>query len=223
VVLNYSQAKTFYDHFGDKQDAQSFYEDAALDELASHAAFDKAAKVFEFGCGTGRFALRLLTKQLPPTASYIGIDLSRTMIGIAQQRLAAHTPRATVTQSDGSMRFPLADQSVDRVLSTYVFDLLSETDIRAAITEARRVLIPGGKLCLVSLTAGSTLVSRIVSAVWSAVFNLHAPLVGGCRPIRLDTFLEQSEWQLEYHQVITQFGVPSEILIATPKQITGIQ
>jgi ubiquinone/menaquinone biosynthesis C-methylase UbiE len=217
MVLTRSQAKAFYDHFGKKQDSQSFYEDAALDELIAHAAFEEAAKVFEFGCGTGRLALRLLTEHLLPSAAYLGIDLSQTMIDISQQRISPYSERAKVMRSEGSICFPLPDRSVDRVVSTYVLDLLSQTDIRAAILEASRVLVPSGKLCLVSLTTGVTFSSRIISNLWSNVFRLHAPLVGGCRPILLDSYIDRDSWSVDYHNVITQFGVPSEVLIASLK------
>jgi ubiquinone/menaquinone biosynthesis C-methylase UbiE len=219
MVLTRSQARTFYDRFGKKQDTQAFYEDAALDVLIAHAAFEQADKVFELGCGTGRFAFRLLTKHLSASASYLGIDLSRTMIDIAEQRISPYQARAKVSQSDGSMRFPIPDHSVDRVVSTYVLDLLSEADIRQAISEARRVLISGGKLCLASLTHGVTFASRIASELWSAVFRLHAPLVGGCRPIRLGLLFDQQRWSVDYQNVVTQFGVPSEVLVASPKNV----
>jgi ubiquinone/menaquinone biosynthesis C-methylase UbiE len=217
MVLTRSQAQTFYDRFGKKQDAQAFYEDAALDDLIAHAAFEQVEKVFELGCGTGRFASLLLTKHLSPSASYFGIDLSQTMIAIAEQRVLPYTERAKVSQSDGSLHFPLPDHSVDRVVSAYVLDLLPETDIRQAISEARRVLIPSGKLCLVSLTQGVTFVSRIFIALWSALFRLRPSLLGGCRPILLNSFFDQQSWLVDYRNVVTRFGVPSEVLIASPK------
>lgn len=216
MTLTRSQAKTYYDRFGIKQDTQAFYEDAALDILIAHAAFDKAKALFELGCGTGRFALRLLTSCLSPSATYSGTDLSETMVSIAQQRLLPYSERASVTRTDGTIHFPLADHSVDRVISTYVLDLLSETDIRNAITEAHRVLTADGKLCLVSLTNGINAPSRIVSSLWQKVFNLRASLVGGCRPVQLVTYLDENIWSVDYHKVITQFAVPSEILIASP-------
>ena len=154
MTLTRTQAKTFYDRFGSKQDSQSFYEDKALDELIAHADFAHAHKLFELGCGTGRFALRLLTSQLPSDATYLGMDLSDTMIALARQRLVPYASRASVVLSNGDMQFPLRDQSVDRVIATYVFDLLSDADMQQAIREVRRVLLPGGKLCLVSLSQG---------------------------------------------------------------------
>ena len=217
MVLTREQAKAFYDRFGKKQDSQGFYEDSALDDLIAHGAFEQAGSVFELGCGTGRFASCLLSKHLSPSASYLGIDLSKTMIDIASQRISAYAERAKVVQSDGSMFFPLPDHSVDRVVSAYVLDLLSESDMRQAVSEASRVLKPDGKLCLVSLTHGVTLMSRIVCALWSQLFRLHAPLVGGCRPIRLDPLFDRDGWSINYRNVVTQFGVPSEVLIASLK------
>ena len=218
MTLTRSQVQTFYNHFGKKQDTQAFYEDAALDTLIEHAAFDKAKAIFEFGCGTGRFAVRLLTSCLSPSATYTGVDLSETMVTIAQQRLSLHSVRASVTQSDGSIHYPLADHSVDRVISTYVFDLLPKTDIREAINEAHRVLTSEGKLCLVSLSYGINFSSRIVTAVWKNIFNLRASLVGGCRPINLLSYLDENNWSINYHKVISQYGVPSEILVASPRE-----
>lgn len=215
MTLTPSQARTFYDRFGEKQDAQGFYEDAALDDLVAHAAFRQADGVFEFGCGTGRFALGLLTEHLPDSASYLGVDISKTMIDIANQRLSPYTERARVELSDGSMAFPIPDHSVGRVVSNYVLDLLSENDIHLVLREARRVLKPGGRLCLVSLTNGNTLASRFVSSSWSMVFRLHAPLVGGCRPVRLESYFDQ-HWSVEYRHVVKSFGVPSEVLVASP-------
>ncbi len=218
MVLTRSQAQAFYDAFGKKQDAQRFYEDAAPDDLVAHARFEDAANVFEFGCGTGRFAFRLLERHLCASASYTGIDFSRTMTRIAEQRISPYAGRARIIQTDGSVHFPLPDRSADRFVSTYVFDLLSESDIRDGISEAHRALIPGGKLCLAGLTNGVTPASRIVSAVWRAAFRLNARMVGGCRPTELIPYLDRECWSIEYHRIVTQLGVPSEIVIASPKQ-----
>lgn len=217
MVLTRSQARAFYDRFGEKQDNQGFYEDAALEQLVAHAAFERAERVFELGCGTGRFAAGLLAESLAPSATYLGTDLSQTMIDIAGGRVAPFGERAKVELADGSLRFPVADASVDRVVATYVLDLLSEAEIGEAIAEARRVLTPAGKLCLVSLTTGASLASKLVSRLWAAVFRLRASLVGGCRPIALAPRLDPGDWSVEYRNVVTQTGVASEVLIASPR------
>ena len=64
-LLTLQQTREFYNQFGAKQDSQSFYERPAIDELIAHSNFSEAHSVFEFGCGTGRFADELLSGPLP--------------------------------------------------------------------------------------------------------------------------------------------------------------
>jgi ubiquinone/menaquinone biosynthesis C-methylase UbiE len=139
------------------------------------------------------------------------------MAGLATQRLIPFAERARVIRTDGTTVFPIPDASVDRVIATYVLDLLSETDIDGFLREAHRALVLGGRLCLVSLTEGVTLLSRAVSAVWALTFRLRPKLVGGCRPIRLERYLDSGAWEAEYREVVVAFGVPSEVLIARPR------
>jgi ubiquinone/menaquinone biosynthesis C-methylase UbiE len=216
--LTPSETRVFYDRFGKRQDAQSFYEDPALDDLVAHARFAEAARVFEFGCGTGRFAARILAADLPVSATYMGCDLSVTMMNLAIQRLAPYAERARVCQSDGTTKWPLADNSADRVISTYVLDLLPDADIGELLREAHRVLSVGGKLCLVSLTTGTTLPSRVVSAIRMSMFRLRPSLVGGCRPIHLRQCLNAGCWELEHEKVVSAFGVASEVSVARAKE-----
>lgn len=217
MTLTAQQARNFYDGFGAAQDKQAFYEDAALDRLIEHADFASAQHVFELGCGTGRFALRLLQNHLPPCARYLGTDSSRTMIDLATKRLAAFSERIQLVHGDGDIQFPLPDQSVDRVMATYVLDLLSEQDIHAALREAHRVLLPGGKLCVTGLGHGVTPASRLLIGVWRALFRLRPQITGGCRPLRGSELLDSGDWTLDYHTVLTRYAVPSEVLIASPR------
>jgi trans-aconitate methyltransferase len=75
--LSPAEAKLFYDCLGARQDWQGFFENPAIKEMVAHAAFDSAHWVFEFGCGTGALASRLLQHHLPADARYVGFDISR--------------------------------------------------------------------------------------------------------------------------------------------------
>jgi SAM-dependent methyltransferase len=101
--------------------------------------------VFEFGCGTGRFADRLLSRELPPDARYAGVDLSSTMVDLATRRLARFGERAQVTLTEGDVRFPFPDASFDRVVATYVLDILGEERIRELLLEAHRLPGPSAR------------------------------------------------------------------------------
>lgn len=217
MPLPYSKLRTYYNWLGKKLDTQSFYEDPALDELIAHADFGACEQAFEFGCGTGRFAERLLRQHLPQSASYLGVDLSPVMVDIARQRLSPFgVARARVEQTDGSIRIPLPNHAVDLVIASYVLDLLSEEDIHEFTKEALRVLKPGGMLCLACLTDGVTWSSRMVSNIWNGLYRLSPVLVGGCRPVRLEACIDRSLWHVTHQHVLTPFAVPTLALVATP-------
>lgn len=215
-VLSIDRARAVYDRIGAWQDTQEFYERAAVDSMIAHADFATAQSVFELGCGTGRIAEQLLAERLPATARYHGVDLSSTMVGLASTRLARFGARAVVSLSGGSMTIDAAARSVDRCISTYVLDLLPDDAIRRFFSESRRVLVPGGRLCLTSLAPGQRGLSRVVSTVWSRVQALAPNLVGGCRPIDLSEYLS-SAWSVTCSELVVAWGVASQVLVATPR------
>lgn len=221
-MLTHEQAKVFYDRFGAKQDSQAFYEEAALTDLIEHADFDEAGMVFEFGSGTGRLAERVLEHHLPLSTCYRGVDISDTMVKLSTERLERFNERARVTQSDGSMEIPAPEGTIDRIVSTYVLDLLPESDIRAFLDDARRALTWDGRLCLAGLTYGPTPTSKTVIAAWNLVHTFRPSIVGGCRPIRMLDFLPEQDWTILHHRVLVASAVPSEVLIATPRSRPAI-
>lgn len=212
-MLSHEQARAFYDRFGAKQDWQRFYEDPSLDELTAHLDLGEAQSVVEFGCGTGRLAACLLEECLPAHARYLGLDVSSTMVGLARDRLVRFGDRAEIRLTNGGLRLPLESESADRLVSTYVLDLLGEEDIRTLIAEAHRVLRPGGLIGLVSLTHGCTVGSRFFECLWTALHRVRPSLVGGCRPIALLRFVGEG-WEVRYHRTLVRYAVPSEVLVA---------
>jgi len=217
--LTHAQAGAFYDRFGSKQDLQRFYEDAAIDRLLANAALRQAHAIVEFGCGTGRLAARMLDELLPADTTYVGYDVSRTMVELARARLTRFGSRARVAKTDGSLALPLANGVCDRFVSTYVFDLLSPADARAVAEEARRVLVREGLLCLVSLAPGAGLFARTIEALWRLVWRLRPQLVGGCQPVELRALMGPS-WRILYREVVCRLGLCSEVLVAGPASAT---
>ena len=213
-ILTHAQARACYDRIGAWQDTQRFYEGPAVREVVRHAGFEEAGSVLEFGCGTGRLAENLLDGHLGPTAHYVGMDVSPTMVGLARARLARFGDRARVLLTDGSPELPFEAASFDRFLSAYVLDLLSPSDIRAVLGEAHRVLSEGGRLALVSLTHGATRAARLVEAIWNRVHAWRPALVGGCRPLELPSLLPERSWAVRHEAVVTAFAVSSEVLVA---------
>ena len=102
-----------------------------------------------------------------------------------------------------------------RLLASYVLDLLPAGDLPAALAGFRRVLRPGGRMVIVSLTEGVTAPSRLIVALWKAVYSVSPLACGGCRPLQLSEMVCQAGFDNIEREVIVQLGVPSEIVIAT--------
>ncbi len=213
-ALSHEQARRVYDRIGALLDSQSFYEDCATDVLVRNGRFGSAQRVFELGCGTGRFAKGLLASELPPAARYRGLDLSPTMVRLARERLAPFGSRAEVALTDGSPPKDEPGASCDRFISNFVLDLLSEDDISAVIGEAHRILEPGGLLCLTSLAIGADSLSRVVARGWAFVHAWSPALTGGCRPLDLRAHVPEDRFPVMHHAALSRFGVPSEVVIA---------
>src|SRR5262249_55091134 len=96
------------------------------------------------GCAPAVPAAPPPPRHLPGDATYVGVDVSPRMVGLATDRLRRWSDRATVALVEGGRGLPATDGSADRFVANYVFDLLSPEGTVASLAEARRVLAPGG-------------------------------------------------------------------------------
>ncbi len=214
MPLTPDQARRVYDRIGRAQDWQAFYEDVTTDRLLTAAALGGEQRIFEFGCGTGRLAQRLL-RTLPASVTYRGVDLSPVMINLATNRLTAWVDRADTVLVDGSLPLPADDACADRVVSTFVFDLLDSDYARAVLDDLRRILTPDGLLCLASLTHGDGFLERVVSRTWTGLWRAAPQLTGGCRPITVSAALGRN-WQIQHQARVHRWGLVTEVVVAAP-------
>ena len=76
------------------------------------------------------------------------------------------------------------------------------------------MLVPGGYLCLASLSTGRGVLPRLAGRVWAIVHAVVPAAVGGCRPIDLGPRLAASDWRVRVHEHLAPFGIPSEVVVA---------
>jgi len=105
----------------------------------------RSQSVLDLGCGAGRHVVYLANLGFQVIAS----DISQTGLSVTQHRLASRNLLAHLHLCDVTA-IPLADGSVDAVVTLYVIYHNRLARIQRTVEEIRRVLRPGG-LLLVSL------------------------------------------------------------------------
>lgn len=112
------------------------------DNILELARLRPEDRVLDVGAGTG-----LLTLAAASCAGQvIALDISPAMCLHLQdklERLRVHNVEVLVANAT---RLPLADASLDVVISNYCFHHLADPDKRLALAEIERVLRPGGRL-----------------------------------------------------------------------------
>ena len=129
-------------------------DDASFDNPTGQKLFD-GKRIFDFGCGCGRVARRLMLQDNPPE-EYLGVDLHAGMIRWAQDNL---TPYAKQFQfkhlnvynvgfnPSGTDRFqPLPGKSrqYDVILAHSVFTHILQEEVESYLHEISRMLAEDG-------------------------------------------------------------------------------
>ncbi|WNV83345.1 class I SAM-dependent methyltransferase [Umezawaea sp. Da 62-37] len=114
--------------------------------LLAQAGIEPGATVLEIGCGTGN--LLRLAKSAVSSATVIGLDPDPAVLTTAARKASRAGIELKLDRGYAD-DLPYGDDSVDRVLSAFMFHHLPGEQKPAALREARRVLKPGGRLHLV--------------------------------------------------------------------------
>ena len=110
--------------------------------IARALGADPLGRLVDIGTGTGRM-IELFGRR---STQAVGIDKSSEMLRLARVKLEAAEVRASLRQGD-MYALPLEDESADVVLLHQVLNYAHNP--AAAIAEAARLLVPGGRLLIV--------------------------------------------------------------------------
>jgi SAM-dependent methyltransferase len=106
------------------------------------ASLEPVARALDLGCGDGR-----LTRELRAT-EVTAADVS----GLALARARARLPQARLLEIEPGRPLPLPDNAFDLVLIAETLEHVQ--DVQTLLSEARRVLRPGGRLALTTPAHG---------------------------------------------------------------------
>jgi ubiquinone/menaquinone biosynthesis C-methylase UbiE len=153
---------------------------------------------------------RRLVKSNPEGKTF-GLDLSPNMAARTQSRARREFPEAQSHCGAVDVRsMPFRNASFDAVVCCYLFELLSQEDIRLTLREIRRVLRSDGTFALVVIGQNAKLFNRLygvcgklVPAFWGRQVERDVPMLVKDAGLRIIT-----------NHFVRQTGYPSRVLVA---------
>ena len=158
-------------------------------------------RVLDLGCGTGVLT-RMIADQLDSRAGgvSIGIDAAAKMIHVARKKRQGDTCRFEVAAAED---LPFADETFDAAVSSLFFHHVPLDLKEKALSEAYRVLVPGGRLVIADMRKPTTWMGALVSHI-SRWFFLQPQIGENIRGV-LPQLIENAGFQPPNH-VSTYFG-----------------
>ncbi|HWH13466.1 MAG TPA: class I SAM-dependent methyltransferase [Miltoncostaeaceae bacterium] len=162
-------------------DRQLLLERAALRTGARLAGPLAGRRVVDLAAGTGALAAALVAHGGPP-AALVAVDAAPAMLHRARRRLSGVRPAPSLLVAD-ARAVPLPDGAADLVAIGYLLHLLDPADRSAVLAEARRLLVPGGRVVAVVHGTPGGRAGRLYRRGWRAVARLSRGLVVGGGPM----------------------------------------
>ena len=117
-------------------------------EIWTFAGLASGMTVLDLGCGPGVIGCEL-ARRTGPGGQVTGLDISEELVAVAQQIKASERVEHVTFATGNAYDLPFSDNHFDFVYARLLFQHLREP--RRALDEVRRVLKPGGRLCLVDI------------------------------------------------------------------------
>ena len=168
-------------------------------------------RVLELGCGAGG-ALVPLARAVGSAGRVVGLDLSPGMLRQTASRLRraglAETPELVVADATS---VPFADASFDAAFMSFTLELFDTPEIPLVLAECRRVLRPGGRIGVVSLSRADPV--RLPTRLYERLHD-RFPAMLDCRPIRARLALEAAGFEQARSRTIPLWGLRAEAVVA---------
>jgi len=202
---SYNRLSRWYDLVAGSTEKK--YRDWGLEKLSAQPG----EKILEIGFGTGH-CLVALAKAVGSTGQVTGVDISDGMLAVARDRLQKEglSDRADLHLGDAANLDFIDAASLDGVFMSFTLELFDNPEIPRVLQECHRILKPGGRLAVVSMTKTNPPGVAVRIYEW---FHEHMPDYTDCRPIFARQALEQSGFVIQDVRLSIMWGLPVEIVL----------
>jgi ubiquinone/menaquinone biosynthesis C-methylase UbiE len=190
IQEHYDTIADVYDHHYDQRRGKCYYSHLSRYVLD---ALPQNGKLLDIGCGTGLFVERYIENG----RCAVGLDISQKMIERARRRCR----ECDYTVGTGE-KIPFYDNTFDAISSLLVFSYVRDPE--AMLSEAYRVLKPGGAIAICTL--GKKLLTRGIPAIYQISEKMNV------QHVVMKNFGERYYNRKEMQDLFTQAGF-SEIQV----------
>jgi demethylmenaquinone methyltransferase/2-methoxy-6-polyprenyl-1,4-benzoquinol methylase len=204
---SYNRMSRWYDMIAGSTEKK--YRDWGLEKLSAR----QGEKILEIGFGTGH-CLVSLAKAVGPAGRVTGLDISDGMLAIARARLqqVGLSDRVDLHLGDAAHLDFFQAGDLDGVFMSFTLELFDNPEIPRVLQECHRILKPGGRLAVVSMTKTNPPGLPVRMYEW---FHEHMPDYADCRPIFARQALEENGFKIQDVSLSSMWGLPVEIVLGT--------
>jgi ubiquinone/menaquinone biosynthesis C-methylase UbiE len=220
VLRTKAEARRFYDSvsriYGWMTGAfERKHGEKALDLLSIR----NGEKALEIGIGSGQCYARI-AGLVGDEGDCCGVDISAGMLDVTRDRLlrSGVAARAGLCCAD-AVRLPLRDEAFDAILMAFTLELFDTPEIPEVLKETMRVLRPGGRIAVVSLSREGNQPAAMRVYEW---VHRKWPQLADCRPIYPERSLTGCGYVIASRSRARMAGLPVETVLAVKPDLATI-
>jgi ubiquinone/menaquinone biosynthesis C-methylase UbiE len=213
VPRSKEDARNFYDRISRWYDAiEGIWTRKSTDAGLRKLRAAEGETVLDIGFGTGHSVLAL-ARSVGESGKVSGIDISPRMLDntLAKVARSGYAERVELVLGDAA-HLTFDKEFFDAVFMSFVLELFDTPEIAKVLSECRKVLKEGGRICVVSLSRSGRMKPMRGLYEWG---HRKLPRLLDCRPIFLQASIENAGFRVLDASVTSIAGIPVEIVLAT--------
>jgi ubiquinone/menaquinone biosynthesis C-methylase UbiE len=175
--------------------------------------------VLEIGTGSGH-CFEQMARLVGNGSSCCGIDISTGMLKVTRDRLlrSGLATGSRLCCADAA-QLPFRDNSCDAILMAFTLELFDTPEIPQVLSETRRVLKPGGRIAVVSLSKEGEASTAMRLYEWA---HRKWPRYADCRPIYVERSMTACGYTVRSRVRASMAGLPLETVLANKPEPTAL-